>query len=147
MLVDEKAKAAIPRPVSVDPLLGRNGLSSSNVIILDSRTIVIKDFTFKGMAPDTHFLVGVAGTIPNDIDGFVIPDETGSTNSLRSYNNRTIILSVPADKPDLLNAKWLSIWSSGIKRSLSGILFPSNTLTVPPALDTIGIEPEVHHYF
>ena len=58
VLVDEKVKASIPRILSLDSLKGRNGLSSSEVIILDSRTIVIKNFNFRGRAPDTHFLIG-----------------------------------------------------------------------------------------
>ena len=58
VLVDEKVKASIPSILSLDSLKGRNGLSSSEVIILDSRTIVIKNFNFRGRAPDTHFLIG-----------------------------------------------------------------------------------------
>ena len=82
VLVDEKVKNEIPRPRSVQPLTGRNGLTSREVVLLDSRTIVIKDFSFRGRAPNTHFLVGVAGTIPNDIDGFVIPNEKGTDEPL-----------------------------------------------------------------
>ena len=66
----------------MQPLTGRNGLTSREVVLLDSRTIVIKDFSFRGRAPNTHFLVGVAGTIPNDIDGFVIPNEKGTDEPL-----------------------------------------------------------------
>lgn len=153
VLVDDQVKASIPKPVNVEPLLGRNGLSSSQVSILDSRTILIKDFSFKGRAPDTHFLVGVAGTIPNDIDGFVIPNERGSNSPLGPYDNQTIILKIPSDKPDLHNAKWLSIWSQKIKMSLAHTLFPTMAMGVPPSINTLGKEPEVirnlrnHHYY
>ena len=82
VLVDDKVKASIPTPHVLQPLKGRNGLDSREVVLLDSRTIVIKDFSFRGRAPDTHFLVGVAGTIPNDIDGFVIPNEKGNDDPL-----------------------------------------------------------------
>ena len=69
VLVDDRAKANIPKTLHLEPLRGRNGLTSTEVIVLDSRTLAIKNFAFKGRAPETHFLVGVAGTIPNDIDG------------------------------------------------------------------------------
>ena len=146
VLVDDKVKASIPKPhVLQQPLKGRNGLNSRQVVLLDSRTIVIKDFSFRGRAPDTHFLVGVAGTIPNDIDGFVIPNDLGNGDPLGRYDNQTIILSIPANQPDLHNAKWLSIWSSKIKVSLAQTIFPAD-LNVPPSLDTLGREPEVNDF-
>ena len=86
-------------------------------------------------------MMGVAGTIPNDIDGFIIPDEKGTLEPLGPYDNQTLILSVPLDKPDLRSAKWLSIWSEKIKISLAHTLFPPN-VNLPPSLDTIGVEPE-----
>lgn len=141
VLVDEKVKASIPRPLKLAPFQGRNGLQSREIEIVDSRTFVIRDFSFKGRAPDTHFLIGVAGTIPNDIDGYVIPNESGSHSPLGSYDNQTIILSIPSDKPDLNKAKWLSIWSQKIKLSLAHVLLPAK-MNVPPSLDTLGAEPE-----
>ena len=86
-------------------------------------------------------MMGIAGTIPNDIDGFIIPDEKGTLDPLGPYDNQTLILSVPLDKPDLRAAKWLSIWSEKIKISLAHTLFPPNVI-LPPSLDTIGVEPE-----
>ena len=101
---------------------------------------------------------------------FTIPNERGTDEPLGSYNNQTIILSIPADKPDLHRAKWLSIWSEKIKVSLGKLVrctfgqffplkkcfgdewssfiiahinFPGPTLNVPPSLDTIGVEPKV----
>ena len=142
VIFDDKAKASIPQPLSLPvPLLGRNGLESSEVVLLDSRTILIKNLSFKGRAPNTHFMIGVAGTIPNDIDGFIIPDQRGSMEPLGPYQNQTIILSVPVDQPDLRSAKWFSIWSEKIKISLAHTLFPS-PLNIPPSLDTIGVEAE-----
>lgn len=82
VLVDDQAKASIPRLQKAPPLKGRNGLDSREIVIPDSRTIVIKDFTFRGRAPDTHFLIGMAGAIPNDIDGFIIPNEKGTHDPL-----------------------------------------------------------------
>ena len=147
VLVDDRVKEAIPRPQNAPPLRGRNGLDSSEIVIPDSRTIIIKDLTFRGRAPDTHFLIGMAGAIPNDIDGFVIPNEKGTDEPLGRYDNQTIILTIPANKPDLYQAKWISIWSNKIKLSLAHSLFPGNPhLNVPPSLDTLGQEPEVRKF-
>ena len=49
VLVDDHVKASIPKMVTLDPLKGRNGLSSAEIIVLDSRTLVIKNFNFKGI--------------------------------------------------------------------------------------------------
>ncbi len=51
VLIDEEAKRQVPKPVALPALRGRNGLSSSAVVVMDSRSIVIRDFTFKGLAP------------------------------------------------------------------------------------------------
>ena len=51
MLVDETAKESIPRPQSLEKLSVPNGLSSSEVTIMDTRTLMIKDFNFGGLAP------------------------------------------------------------------------------------------------
>ena len=58
VLVDEVTKESIPRPQSLEKLRGPNGLSSSEVVIMDARTLMIKDFNFGGLAPGTtrHFL-------------------------------------------------------------------------------------------
>ena len=88
-------------------------------------------------------ILGIAGNIPNDIDGYMIPNERGTYEPLGPYDNQTIILSIPPDKPDLHTAKWLSIWSQKIKVSLAHINFPNPKLNVPPSLDTIGVEPKV----
>ena len=52
VLVDEKVKASIPKPQILQPLTGRNGLDSCKVVVMDFRTIIIKDFLFKEKAPD-----------------------------------------------------------------------------------------------
>ena len=47
-------KERIPRPQTLPQTLrGKNGLSASSLVLVDSRTIMIKDFTFMGLAPGT----------------------------------------------------------------------------------------------
>jgi len=49
--VDTTSKLLVPRPQPIGRMEGRNGLSASSVVILDSSTIMIRDFNFKALAP------------------------------------------------------------------------------------------------
>lgn len=49
--VTSAAKYDVPRPEPLDPFRGRNGLSSTSVVILDTKTILIENFIFRGLAP------------------------------------------------------------------------------------------------
>ncbi|OTF71692.1 hypothetical protein BLA29_014141, partial [Euroglyphus maynei] len=63
---------------------------------IDERTILIKDFFYDGLASDAYFWVG-ATILPSNV-GFIVPDETGRTNKLRQYINRSIRIRLPDDK-------------------------------------------------
>ena len=50
--MNDDIKEKIPRPQTLPQTLrGKNGLSASSLVLVDSRTIMIKDFTFMGLAP------------------------------------------------------------------------------------------------
>ena len=52
VIVNDDVKEKIPRSQTLPQTLrGKNGLSASSLVIVDSRTIMIKDFTFMGLAP------------------------------------------------------------------------------------------------
>ena len=51
VLIPASAKASMPSPVYLSRLVGRNGLTSKSVMVADSKTIVVKGFTFRGLAP------------------------------------------------------------------------------------------------
>ena len=52
VIVDDNIKEKIPKSQTLPQTLrGKNGLSASSLSLVDSRTIVIKDFTFMGLAP------------------------------------------------------------------------------------------------
>ena len=52
VIVGDNIKEKIPRSQTLPQTLrGKNGLSASSVLIVDSRTIMLKDFTFMGLAP------------------------------------------------------------------------------------------------
>ena len=87
-------------------------------------------------------MVGTTGLVPNDVDGFVIPDETGSDQSLGQYRNRTILLVLPKMVPDFRQIRWISVWSKGLGRSLAEVIVPP-PINVPPALEKIGVQAQV----
>ena len=51
VLVSDSAKGSVPSPVYLSRFVGRNGLTSKSVMVADSRTVVVKGFTFRGLAP------------------------------------------------------------------------------------------------
>ena len=52
VIVNDDVKEKIPRSQTLPQTLrGKNGLSASSLVIVDSRTIMLKDFTFMGLAP------------------------------------------------------------------------------------------------
>ena len=55
VLIPDSAKASVPSPVYLSRFVGRNGLTSKSVMVADSRTVVVKGFTFRGLAPGRGF--------------------------------------------------------------------------------------------
>ena len=56
VIVADNIKEKIPRPQTLPQTLrGKNGLSASSIVLVDSRTIMIKDFNFMGFAPGNRF--------------------------------------------------------------------------------------------
>ncbi len=77
--------------------------------------------------------------------GTAVADETGSMAPLRKYSNKTVVLSLP-DGVDVTGIDWLSIWSSGLKRSLAHVEIPAMTINVPPAPENLGVTPQVRPF-
>ena len=68
-------------------------------------------------------------------------DEAGSDKPLNAYRNKTILLAIPEDKPDISSIRWLSIWSTALKMSLASVAIPPQP-RVPPALTKLGVDPQ-----
>ena len=51
VLVSDSAKSSVPSPVYLSRFVGRNGLTSKSVMVADAKTVVVKGFTFRGLAP------------------------------------------------------------------------------------------------
>lgn len=108
-------------------------MSSNSVEILDSKTIRIPNFTYDGLGRRVNFWAGV-GAQPSK-KGFKIPDELGYLDSIRAYNEETIILELPGDK-DVFMIDWVSIYDLETSENLGSIII-SDGLNVPPSLTKI----------
>lgn len=137
VLVTDVMKMKIPKPQTLGRLRGRGALSG-DVIALDSQSVMIKDLIFGGNQPETFFMVGT-GSRPSPY-GQQIPNEGGSLESLSSYKNKTIILTLPPPV-DIFSISWLSIWSQSLQSSFAEIEIPRQ-LNVPPAARILGISPQ-----
>jgi len=139
VLVTDVMKMNIPKPQTLGRLQGR-GAMSGDVLAIDSQTVLIRDLIYSGNQPETFFMVGT-GSRPSPY-GEQIPNEGGSMESLGTYKNRTIILTLPPSV-SIFSISWLSIWSQSLQSSFSDIEIPRQ-LNVPPAATTLGITPQLH---
>lgn len=108
---------------------------SGQVFAVDEQTLFIKNFNYDGQAPDTYFWSGLKGSTPNS-DGFIVPDEKGSTKPLERYQDKDVVLRLPEGKT-LREVAWLSIWSRQMRESSGDIAIGTRgqDLTVPRPLE------------
>lgn len=105
-------------------------VTSGGVVIADSKTIVIEDFSYTGLGNDVYFWVGV-GPQPHS-KGTKIPDEHGYMTPLTKYEKKTITLELPGDLT-VFTVDWLAIYDIAGDRALGSIIIPEE-LNVPPSL-------------
>ena len=74
--------------------------------------------------------------------GEAIPNESGSDAPLGRYKNESLVLTLP-DHLDVFAIDYISIWSKKLEKSLAHVEIPAMTLNIPPALEKLGIEPQV----
>ena len=137
LLVDSDSKLSVPKAEVIDRLEGRNGLSSSSVVILDAKTVMISDFTFKALAPNTYFWAGT-GFEPDEYGEPVLVD--GRTEALGKKINQTLILELPKGKT-IHDIDYIGLYSKTLKLSLAHVKIPPE-LIVPPSPEDLGIRAE-----
>ncbi|CAG7681730.1 unnamed protein product [Allacma fusca] len=108
-----------------------HGVRSGNVIIKDTRTILIKSLYYDGAGPDAYFWVGT-GSKPH-AGGRKIPNEQGSMDVLTGYVGQDVELILPADLT-VNDIDWLSMWCVAFKENFGHVMIPKG-LDVPEALD------------
>ncbi|XP_026827952.1 uncharacterized protein LOC105278994 isoform X2 [Ooceraea biroi] len=120
-----------PSPQKISELSRRShNVSSEPIIILDSKTISIPQFTYDGQGVDAYFWVGL-GPQPSS-KGQKVPDEYGYVDSLRAYHNEDVVLELPGDMT-VFDIDWLSVFDVKTKSNYGSIIIPDG-LNVPPSL-------------
>lgn len=92
---------------------------SGEVYAVDEQTLFIRRLNYDGLAPDAYFWSSPLGA-SSPTDGFIVPDEKGSTKPLERYANKDVVLRLPEGKT-LREIQWLSIWSRQLKSSAGDI--------------------------
>ncbi|XP_043510950.1 protein Skeletor, isoforms B/C [Frieseomelitta varia] len=120
-----------PAPQKISQLTKRShGVSSGPIVIMDSKTIKIPEFTYEERGTDTYFWVGL-GPQPSS-KGTKVPDEYGYLESIRTYKEEDVIIQLPGDMT-VFNIDWLSIFDVKTKTSYGSVIIPDG-LNVPPSL-------------
>ncbi|XP_040568677.1 protein Skeletor, isoforms B/C [Lepeophtheirus salmonis] len=121
-----------PQQQILTDILG-TGLRSGPVVIIDSKTLKLNQFTYDGRGNGVHFWAGV-GPQPSS-KGHLVPDEQGYITYLRRYEDEDIILELPGDLT-IFDIRWFSIYNRELKRDLGHIIIRDN-LNVPPSLSKV----------
>jgi len=120
-----------PSPQKLNELSKRSHeVSSSVVVILDSKTIAIPKCYYDGLGTDTYFWVGV-GPQPS-VKGFKVPDEKGYLSPLRKYTEEDVIIRLPGTLT-VFEIDWFSIFNLETNENYGSIIIPED-LNVPPSL-------------
>ncbi|XP_018007875.2 uncharacterized protein LOC108665610 [Hyalella azteca] len=128
-----------PRPQKINALSTLDhGVSSDRLVVVDAQTFLIPNFSYDGAAPDARFWVG-RGDKPGS-DGTVVPDENGSTNPLKRYEGKTIVITLP-DHLTVFDIDYLSVWCKAFFADFGNVRIPA-TLNVPPSLKMLGVAPQ-----
>jgi len=104
-------------------------------IALDSKTILIKGFTYDGEGPDTFFLAGTSGR-PSSNGEVVLPwPANGKSYSYQDRNiplikrsfdgSEDVVLSLP-DGYTVDQLKWVSVWCRDFDVDFGHVTFPDN---------------------
>lgn len=119
----------------IGKLSGRSHNVSGDVFAVDEQTLFIKNFNYDGLNPDTYFWSGVKSDSAGP-DGFIVPDEKGSTKPLERYQDRDVVLRLPEGKT-LREVGWLSVWSRQRRESAGDIAIGArgHELVVPRPLE------------
>ncbi|CAL4081060.1 unnamed protein product, partial [Meganyctiphanes norvegica] len=120
-----------PQRETLNKISSKSGeIKSGPVIIVDSKTIVISEFTYGGSGEEVYFWVGV-GPQPHS-QGQKIPDEYGYMTPLGQYKKKSITLQIPGDK-DVFTIDWLAVYDIKNEKVLGSMIIP-NELNIPPSL-------------
>ncbi|KAG9510585.1 Protein Skeletor, isoforms D/E, partial [Fragariocoptes setiger] len=114
----------------IGKLVSRSNGVSGDVFAVDEQTLFIKNFNYDGQAPDAYFWSSTSSPLPS-ADGFIVPDEKGSTKPLERYHNKDVVLRLPEGRT-LREIRWLSIWCRQMKLNFGEILVTPSVIIPQP---------------
>ena len=96
-LVLSELPTNIPAPVELGSLRERtHGVKSGKITLLDQRRIHIMGLHYDGLGPDAFFWGSMTDQL--DSNGFIIPNEHGSTRVLSGYKGEDVTITLPEGK-------------------------------------------------
>lgn len=130
--IDIPKNLALPKPKDIGPLYGElaHDVKTDTLIIIDSKTILIKNLYYDGLGPDAYFMVGL-GSKPGR-HGTKVPDENGSLKVLSAYRGKNVLLRLPGDIT-LFDIDWFSIYCITFRHDFAHYFFTPKVLEGIPA--------------
>jgi len=118
-----------------------HGVKSGYPRLLDSRRILIPDFSFDATAPSVNFIIGVHPTpeeFPNEFPGVTISNEQGSCAPLRIYNKKSIVLTLPEDLT-FHSVDWIGLYCKDFNHVFGFIEIPKPLKGIPAAIPKASV--------
>ena len=123
-------------PTMIGKLSTKKYNVGGTLYVFTNNTILIKDFTYNGRAPDAFFFVGESGrpsskgtVLPYPDDGKCYKYPKLSDQSIptliEEYDGEDIILALPCSL-EIASVKWLSVWCRAFNMDFGSLIFPND---------------------
>ncbi|CAN7984304.1 unnamed protein product, partial [Ixodes hexagonus] len=127
--VDIPSQFDYPREQSIgSSLSGAHRTSVGEVVLKDTKTLFLKDFSYDGSAPDAFFLCGKGRPNPQ---GTKVPDENGRVAVLRGYSHVDLTLTLPGELT-MFDIDWFAVYCITYTEIFISVTIPKNQNIPPP---------------
>ncbi|XP_054714140.1 protein Skeletor, isoforms B/C-like [Uloborus diversus] len=124
----------LPAEKSLGPLPSlAHGVKSSDVVLLDAKTIHIANLYYDGAGPDAFFLAG-KGAQPHS-QGIKIPDEDGRLEKLRGYEGKNVTLRLPGDTT-AFDIDWMGLYCIQFRQNFGHVMLPERP-NIPASMEDL----------
>ncbi|KAF8773852.1 Protein Skeletor like protein [Argiope bruennichi] len=129
----------IPRPSEIGRIpTFEHGVSSGPVLVVDTQTLLVPDFTYDGLGPAAYWWVSRGAR--QHPRGLRLADENGSFAPLPKYTGKTVVITLPPEYT-IYDFDWFGVWCEEAQVDFGSVRLPQD-LVVPPSPRTLGIELE-----
>ncbi|XP_042910828.1 uncharacterized protein [Parasteatoda tepidariorum] len=128
-----------PRPVLIGPLRDTSkGVSTGNILILDSQTFLIPDFNYDGSGKGVYWWL--SKDVESNMDDIKLLEEDGRDSPVKEHIGKTVVIILP-DGHSVLEYNVLSLRSLEDNEDYGSVELPTN-LNIPPSPRNLGLVPE-----